>query len=389
MTTLLILALVILGAWAFFFIPVSDLPPIEYPQITITAGYPGADAETVLNQLTIPLEKELVHVKGTKEIASVSTRGHVKIALSFDLEKNMDLTIRDVQAALNRSEKQIPKDIDPRPTFKMQGEGRESVMYLLLTSNRDKDNSGNKNLQEYAETYILPRLHRLSGVANVKIYGNKPSIFLKLNPEWMTARQIGFNQVLDAVKEYTAQRPLGSLEKEGQSVSIELSPQKDPFRDLENLKVGKAQVRLKEIGALSDQPDHQQEFYYISQGQKSVALILGIQKGSEANVIALSDSLQKMIETVNRELPPGLHLDLWFNKALWIEESIADVEWSLAIAFCLVVLVIYLSLGRILEAILIACALPLSLLGTFALMHAFHFSLNLLSLIAVTLAVGF
>lgn len=385
MTTFVMIALVILGVLSFLKLPVSDLPPVEYPSMTITAGYPGANAETVLNKVTIPLEKELVFVKGVEEIASTSAQGRAMVTLTFDLSQNMDLAVRDVQSALSKADKQLPKDVDPRPTFQMQDDKRDPVMYLLLTSETLKE----ENLAAYAETYVLPRLNRLPGVANVKMYGMSKSIFLKLNPELMASKGIGFDQVLDGVKKFTSQVPLGAIERGQRSLSIEIPGKWVQMKDLENLQIGNSKVRLKEIGEVSNRPEHVPEFYFMEKGNKAAALILGIKKVSDANTVALSNAVQKMVDTLSLELPPSLSLNLWFNKALWIKHSITDLEWSLFIAFVLVILVMYLSLGRILEALILTASLPLSLLGTFALMYFFHFSLNLLSLLAITLSVGF
>lgn len=385
MTTFVCLALVILGTLAFFQLPVSDLPPVEYPQMTITTGYPGANSETVLNQVTIPLEKELVFVKGVEEITSSSSQGRSLINLSFSLSQNMDLAVRDVLSAISRGDKFLPKDVDPRPTFKLQEDRKDAVMYVLLTSDKLKE----EDLNAYAENYVLPRMNRLPGVASIKAYSHGKSVWLKMNPELMAARQIGFDQVMDAVSKLTSQGPLGSIEKGSHSLSIELAGKRVQNRDLENLLIGTSGVRFKDIGEVSNTPEHLPEFHFMTPDSKSSALILGIQKASDANTVALSKSVQAVVDQLSNELPSSLQINLWFNKAVWIEHSIVDLEWSLVIAFFLVILVMYLSLGRFLEALILAASLPLSLLGTFAIMHAFHFSLNILSLLAITLSVGF
>lgn len=385
MTTFVMIGLVILGVLSFFKLPVSDLPPVEYPTMTISTGYPGANAETVLNQVTIPLEKELIFVKGVEEITSTSSQGSSMISLTFDLSQNMDLAVRDVQSALSRSDKNLPKDVEPRPTFKLQQDRKDPVMYLLLTSETVKE----ENLLSYAENYVLPRLNRLPGVASVKAYGVGKAIYLKLNPELMAARQIGFDQVMDAVKKFTSQGPLGAIERGKRSLTIEIPGKWLQLKDIEELPIGNSKVRFKDIGEVSNRPEHEPEFYFMDNGTKSAALILGVQKVSDANTVALSNAVQGVVDTLKTELPSSLQLNLWFNKALWVKHSIDDLEWSLFIAFVLVILVMYLSLGRWLEALILTASLPLSLLGTFALMHFFGFSLNLLSLLAITLSVGF
>lgn len=385
MTTFLILSIIISGLLAYSKLPVSDLPTIERPHIHVTAGYTGASPETILNLVTIPLEKELIQVKGLQEISSRSSQGHMSISLSFGLDKNMDQAIRDVQSALNRADGALPKEVDPRPAYELQENGQEPIMYILVTS----DHSDMKELQSYADAYILPRLNRIPGVANVLMFGSGNSIWLKLNPELMAARQVGFDQVADTIQQYTSQVPLGTIQTTNKSLPIEMTGIVKHTRELENLKIGNTPVRLKDIGEITDQSEEMQEFNFIQGGKTTHALILAVVKINDGNTVAVSQGVEKTLEVLKKELPSSIHLNLWFNKAIWIEESILDVEWSLLIAFALVIVVIYLSLGRVLEALIISIALPLSLIGTFSIMYLLGYSLDLLSLLALTLSVGF
>ena len=385
MTTFLMLTIILAGWIAFLKLPVTDLPTIEHPHIHVSAGYLGASPEAVLNQVTIPLEKELTHVKGVEEISSTSSSGHSSISLTFDMNKEMNEAIRDVQAALNRAEPKLPKDLDSRPTYTLQEGSQESVMYLLLTSDFVSDGE----LRNYADAYIIPRLSRLEGVAQVMIWGSEKSTWIRLNPELMAARQIGFNQVIDAVKQHTMDMPLGSIQTNSKRLSIEWPGRIKQGKDLENLKIGKSTVRIKDIGEISDKSDDDYEFHFVTPDNTSRALILGIQKVTDGNTVAISKEVQQVLAILKKELPSTIQINLWFNKAIWIKESLLDVQWSLLFAFALVVLVIYLSLGRISESLITSAALPLSLLGTFAAMYLLDFSLDLLSLLALTLSVGF
>lgn len=385
MTTFLILALIISGLMAYSKLPVSDLPTIERPHIQVTAGYTGASPETMLNLVTVPLEKELIQVKGLQEIASKSSQGYTSISLSFDLEKNMDQAIRDVQSALNRAEGRLPREVDPKPAYHLQEDSQEPIMYILLTS----ENASAKDLQNYADAYILPRLNRIPGVANVMLFGTKNSIYLRLNPQLMAARQIGFDQVAETIRQYTKQVPLGAIQTTNKILPLEMSGTVKHLKELENLRIGQSSVRLKDIGEISDKSDDVQEFHFIQGDKTTPALILGVQKINDGNTVAVSKGVQDELTQLKKELPPSVHLNLWFNKAVWINESITDVEWSLFIAFALVIVVIFFSLGRVIEALIISVALPLSLIGTFSIMYLLGYSLDLLSLLALTLSVGF
>lgn len=385
MTTLVMLAILCAGILAFLKLPVSDLPPIDSPVITVTAGYSGANAETVLYQVTVPIEKELVHVKGVKEMNSTSSMGFSTTILTFDLKQNMEQAVREVQAAISRADSYLPKEIDQRPSYHLQKGGRDPIMYLLLTS----DNNHIGELRNYTDSYILPRLNRIPGIANVQIFGSRKSQWVRLNPEMMAARNIGFDQVIEAIRQQTSQAPLGSIQTHSKSLAIELNSTVQQGKDLENIKIGTSGIRLKEIGEVSPQSSQEQEFHFVTKDKTSSVLILAIQKIHDGNTVAISESVHQVLKTLKEELPSFFHIELWFDKAVWINASIADVEWSLFFAFGLVIAVVYISLKRLLESLILSAALPMSLIGTFALMYLLDFNLDLLSLLALTLSVGF
>lgn len=385
MTTFVMLAIVVAGCIAFYSLPVSDLPTIEYPHIQVHTGYSGASSEAVLNQVTIPLEKELTHVKGVQEMSSTSSPGSSYISLTFDLSKDMHEATREVQAALNRAESHLPKELDSRPSYEFQQNSQEPIMWILLTS----DHSSVEEMRSYADAYIIPRLARLEGVAQVRVLGSEKSIKLSLNPELMAARQIGFNQVIDTVRQQTAQMPLGSIQTTSRKLSIEWPGTIKDAKDLENLKIGRSDIRIKDIAEISEKSDKDREFHFVTPNKTSHALIFGIQKIRDGNTVALSKAVRAVLTSIEKELPSSIQLNLWFDKAVWIKESLLDMQWSLLFAFILVVLVIYFSLGRLSEALITSAALPLSLIGTFIFMYLANFSLDLLSLLALTLSVGF
>ncbi|MBA3957893.1 MAG: efflux RND transporter permease subunit [Parachlamydiaceae bacterium] len=385
MTTFVMLAIILAGWAAYLKLPVNDLPTIERPNIQVTAGYTGASPETVLNQITIPLEKELAQVKGVQEITSRSHLGSSSISMTFDLAKDMNEAIRDVQAAINRSEVHLPSDLDQRPAYQLQEDSQDPMMYLILTS----DQANIAELRTYADAYILPRLNRVEGVANVKIFGAENSIWLKLNPELMAARHVGFNQVMETIKQYTAQIPLGSIQTNNKRLTLELAGNIQQSKELLNLHITGTEVRIKDIGEVSDKSDHDEEFFFMTRDKTATALIFGVQKINNGNTVAISGAVREVLDILRKELPPSIKLTLWFDKATWIAESIFDVELSLIFAFILVVFVIYFSLGRISEALITSSALPMSLIGTLIIIYLSGFSLNLLSLLALTLSVGF
>lgn len=384
MTTLVFLTLTLSGLLAFFALPINDVPSVEKPVISISTPYPGASSLTVLNQVTHPLEKELLQVKGLHEIDSYSFAGLSDISLSFELSANMDEALRAVQSAINRVEPSLPHEIE-RPSYQMQEMGNESILYILLSSKEVEK----KELEAYAESFIIPTLSHIEGVAKVKPFGSTAALWLRLNPELMAARQIGFNQVIDTLKAHLTEKPLGSIRSGNKTLMLELSGIEENEKTLSNLLIGDTSIRIKDIGEISTRSDEEKQVYFVNQTETTPTLLFGIQKVRGGNTVGISKSVEKALGELKKNLPPSFRLNLWFNKAIWIEGAIHEVEWSLLLSSVLVVLVIYLSLGRLTEALIPSIALPLSLLGTFSIMFVSGFSLDLLSLLALTLSVGF
>lgn len=385
MTTFIMLAIVIAGLLAFRKLPVNDLPNLEQPRIGVIASYAGASPETMVNMVTKPLEKELSNVRGVKEISSTSSRGYTSINLEFDLSKNLDEAARDVQTALNRAADKLPHDLDQKPTYFKQEANNEHIMYLLLTSPTDSISS----LRDYSELYIEPRFSRIEGIANVEVFGASYSIKIRLNPDLMAARKIGINQVIQAIKEKNTDIPLGAIETGTKKLSIELNGSLQDAHEFEELIIAEGPIRLKDIGSVTDRGEDNAEFHYGNKSENKLTLILGIKKASGANTVGISKAVRAALPEITKDLPASMHFELWFDKAVWIKQSITDVEWSLAFAFVLVVIVIFLSLGRLSEALIPSIALPISLIGTFIAMYLLDFSIDILSLLALTLSVGF
>ncbi len=385
MTTLVMLTILITGVIAFFHLPVSDLPSIQKPMIKVTAGYIGASSEVVLNLVTVPLERELTHIKGIQAVTSESHPGFSNISLTFDLSTDMNQAERDVQSALGRVQPLLPIELDPRPTYQRTEGSQEPIMYLLLTS----DSTDVGTMRDYADKHIIPQLGRVPGVSQVMPFGKPTSIWIRLNPELMAARHVSFNQVMETIRQHTQEMPLGTIQTGSKLLAIELTGALNEAIDLENLEISGANfVSIKDIAEVSEKSDDPQ-LHLANAKQITQALSIAVQKSNEGNTVAISQAVQKLLPEIQKDLPPYLTLQLWFDKAVWIQDSLHEVEWSLLAAFVLVVLVIYLSLGRWSEALIPTLALPLSLIGTFGAMYLLNYSLDLLSLLALTLCVGF
>lgn len=385
MTTFLMLAMIVAGWITLLKLPIRDIPSIQAPHIQVITGYTGANPDTVLSQVTIPLEKELATVRGVQEISSSSSDGYSSISLSFDLNKNMDVAIREVERAIRNVDPFLPKEVDLRPFYHLSESNQGPIMYLLLRA----DHAPIGELRQFADRYIVPLLSRIEGVATVKAFGAGTAIKVKLNPELMAARQIGFNQLVETIQQHLAEKALGTIQTNNRTLSIELAETNLQPHDLENLPIGKSSIRIRDVGTVSEGPSVEEEFHFITSEKSQKALILAIRKTHDGNTVAIAREIQSAVEKMQQTMPPSYQLNVWFDKAVWIQGSIYDVEWSLVIAILLVILVVYISFKRLSYALITAFALPLSLLGTFIVMYLLGFSLDLLSLLALTLSVGF
>ncbi len=385
MTTLLMLAIILAGFIAFRKLPVSDLPNIEKPMISVSARYPGAMPDTMVNLVTMPLEKELMAVKGLKEITSTSRKEEMDINLEFDFDKDLEEAAREVQSALSRAETKLPRDMEQRPTFHKQEASHEPIMFLVLTSST----ANVAELREYADVYVSSRLSRIEGVSGIDTYGAPYALTIRINPELLAAKRLSFDQVIQAIQQQNSELPLGAIKTGTRQLSIELPSKLQSAKDFADSVIAPGPIRLKDIGSVKEGTSDEQEFHYATKHGNELALILGVKKISGSNTVAVSEAIWKLFSEIKKDLPPSMHLDIWFDKAVWIQDSIFDVEISLFLAFGLVILVIFFSLGRISEALIPSVALPMSLIGTFIFMYAMDFNLDILSLLALTLAVGF
>lgn len=384
MTTLVMLGLLIAGIISYFELAVSDLPNVERPTISVYTDYKGANPEIVLNEITLPLEKELIHVKGLQEISSRSSQGHSSIFLDFNLSKDMKDAIQEVQTAINRAKHKLPQSIDP-PIYEIEEKSHELIFWMLLTS----DSASLSTLRDYAQSFLTPRLSRIEGVSNVLVLGEENALTLQLNPELMTAYSTGFNEIIEAIKEKTKQLPLGSIKTGNRHLGIEWQSSLKTSQDLMKLKVGRLHTPIEEMSELKEGSGTEKIFRLITPHSKTEALVIGIEKAHSGNTVALAKEVRKALSEIKGELPQSIHLTTWFDKSTWIQEALHEVEWSLLFAVFLVFLVIYMSLGKVQEALIASASLPLSLAGTFIFLYFAGFSLDLLSLLAITLAVGF
>ncbi len=384
MTSFVMLAIVLLGIMAYLKLPVSDLPIVSDPKIDVYVSYPGASPEVVLDEVTIPLEKELAEVKGVKEMTSTSSQGHAGITLQFDLNKNMKEAVQDLVAALNKAEGMLP-DNASKPMYIRRENDKDPIMLVLLTSKTVSPGA----LRSIADKFLVPRLNRIEGIAQVKTFGPEKAIWLKVNPEQLASRNIGFNQIVETIESHTSQSALGTIQTSSKMLSLEIEGSRELAKKLEDLYIVNSNVKIKDVATIAEESAEDKEFHFVTQKEVLPTVALCVIKTNDANTVSISHEAQELVAALQKEVPPEVTIRVWFNKAEWIEHSILDVKYSLAIAFLLVSLVIYMSLGRFTDALIPSVALPLSLIGTFSVMYLLDYSIDLLSLLALTLSVGF
>ncbi len=389
MTTLVMVTILFFGFLAYEKLPVSDLPNVDYPTIQVTVAYPGANPETMANNVAVPLEREFMTIQGLETIVSQSLTGHMFIVLQFDLEKNLDAAAVDVQSAISRAQPNLPANLPYNPTYQKLNPSQTPIIYYALTS----PSMDLAKLYDYANTFIAKRLTMVNGVAQVIAYGSPYAARVQVDPQKLAAKEIGIDEVVNAVQQGNVNLPLGSLFGPKGEFTIDVDGQLKDAAGYNSL-VLKADngslVRVQDIGrALNSQQDDKYTLKFYQKENIERSVFLGIQTQPGANSVRVTEAIDALLPELKKELPPSISYTTVFKKAEIIKESVNDVKLTLFIAFILVVAIIYLSLGKAMNTIIPALAIPLSIFGTFTIMFLLDFSIDILSLLAITLSIGF
>ncbi len=385
-TTLLTIGLALAGAAAFRLLPVSPLPQVDFPTISVQASLPGASPETMAATVATPLERSLGRIAGVTEMTSNSSLGSTRVTLQFELNRDIDGAARDVQAALNAARSLLPTGLPSNPTYRKVNPADAPIMILALTS----DTMTQGQMYDAGSTIIAQKLSQLQGVGQVQVGGSSlPAVRVELNPQTLNKYGIGFEDVRAVLAATNANRPKGSLEEGDRHWQIYANDQAKKAEDYLPLIVayrnGSA-VKLTDLGEVVDSVQDLRNAGS-SNGKPSVLIIISRQPN--ANIIETVDSITAMLPQLRASIPSAIKLDVVMERTRTIRASLRDVERTLVIAVCLVVLVVFFFL-RNWRATLIPCvAVPVSLIATFGAMYLFGFSLNNLSLMALTIATGF
>ena len=392
MTTLCMVTVLFIGIASYFRLPVSDLPVVDYPVITVTAVYPGASPDTMASTVASPLENECMQIQGLQSIISNNVDGQTTITLTFNLNRSVDLAAPDVQAAISRATANLPGDLPQPPSYQKTNPSEAPIIYIALSS--DTLTAG--ALYDFGNRTIGKRMSMLDGVSQVLIYGAKSAVRVQVDPDKLAAFKIGLNEVSTALNTGTVTIPGGCLNGPDRTFSIQ--PQGQLFKAAEYDElivkyVDGAPVRIKDIGGSVDslQNDNINVMYSPEPGEpmESGIVVVAISRSAGANTVALSANVRQTLVDIGDEIPGSVKVDVLYDKAETIVEAIDDVKTTIVIALILVILVIFIFLGRINDTIIPGMVLPLTICATFAVMLARNFSLDNLSLMALTLSVGF
>ncbi|MDZ8225921.1 efflux RND transporter permease subunit [Nostoc sp. ChiVER01] len=414
MTTLVMVGILIFGLISYQQLPVSDLPNVDYPTLQVTANLPGASPETMASSVATPLEQQFSSIAGVSSMNSTSSLGSAQITLQFDLNRDIDGAAQDVQSAISKAAKQLPTNMPNPPSYRKVNPADQPVLYISLNSSILPLSTVDK----YAETLLAQRLSMVDGVAQVQVYGSqKYAVRIQVDPESLSVKGIGIDEVADAIANGNVNLPTGTLYGQQQNSTIQANGQLNDAASYRSLNVAYqngAPVQLGELGQVLDSVENDKiaSWYFPVKkeskgageqgsrgaGEKSQskiqnsgvrAIVLAIQRQPGTNTVQVVDAIKKILPTFRTQIPAAVNMDILYDRSQSIRESVDDVQFTLLLTIALVVLVIFLFLRNISATVIPSLAVPLSIVATFGVMVLLGFSLDNLSLMALTLSVGF
>jgi hydrophobic/amphiphilic exporter-1 (mainly G- bacteria), HAE1 family len=389
MTTLVMLAILLVGIGAYFELPVSNMPNVEYPSINVTVVFPGANPETMANNVATPLEKEFLTIDGLVAATSNNTLGNTSIILQFNINKNLDAASTDVQAAIARALPNLPPQLPSAPTYRKVNPSLTPIIILALTSETDPLYT----LYDYANVFIGQQLSLIEGVAEIVTYGSPYAVRVQVDPGKLAATGITLLDVSNSLVNGNPYLATGFFDNPINSPTILVKGQllhADAYNPLIVSYVNNAPVRIQDLGkAIDSLQNFRFSLFYVDKNIKVPAVVLAILPQPGSNAVKISKDMHKLLPSILEQLPSSMNLRIVNDKTDAVEESIKDVQVTLLIAFVLVVMIIFIYLGKVKDTIIPALVLPMSVIGTFAIMYVLHFNIDNLSLLALILAIGF
>ncbi|MEJ2367911.1 MAG: efflux RND transporter permease subunit [Acidobacteriota bacterium] len=390
MTTLVMIAVLLFGITGYRLLPVSDLPNVDFPTIEVTASLPGASPETMASAVATPLEKQFSTIAGVDSMTSTSRLGTTQVVLQFNLSRNLDAAAQDVQAAISVAQRDLPNDMPSPPSFRKVNPAAHAILYLALTSATLPLSS----LDEYGETVMAQRISMVSGVAQVSVYGSqKYAVRIQVNPKSLANKGIGLDQVAQAVQEGNVNLPTGILYGQHVAYTVQATGQLEDaaaYRPLIVAYRNGSPVRLKDLGLVLDSVENDKTAaWYVDAKHDERSVILAIQRQPGTNTVQVARDVLNLVGTLKKQIPASVSLHVLHDRSDSIRNSVRDVKFTLLLTLFLVILIIFLFLRNLSATVIPSLALPMSIIGTFAVMYYLGYSLDNLSLMALTLSVGF
>ena len=386
MTVLVCLSIVLFGVVAFRALPVAALPSVDYPTITVAAALPGASPETMASTVATPLERQFSTIAGIQQMSSVNSLGTTQITVQFDLSRTIDAAAQDIQAAISAAGGLLPTTMPRPPTYQKANPADRAILYLSLSS----DTLPAYKVSEFADLLLAQRISMVGGVSQVQVLGDqKYAVRVQVDPDQLAAHNIGIDEVQKAISSSNTNLPTGHLDGDKQAFTIESSGGLDRAAQYRPIIVAwrnGVPVRLEQLGNVVDSVEND-KIIALMNGKPCV--MLGINRQPGTNTVDVVDAVQQLLPEFRHEIPPSVHLEVAFDASQSIRNSIRDVEFTLLLTVCVVVMVIFLFLRNVSATLIPGAAVPFSIIGTFAVMYLLGYSLNNLSLMALTLSVGF
>ena len=386
LTTLMTASLIVFGAFAYRLLPVAALPAVDFPTIQITATLPGASPETMAASVASPIERQLSTIAGISSMNSSSSLGQSQITVQFDLGRNIDGASLDVQTALATAARRLPVEMTTPPFFRKVNPGDFPVLYVSMRS----DTMPLSAIDDYAETVLAPQISQLPGIAQVLVYGaQKFAVRVQVDPVAAAARNIALDDIRNVVAKANSSAPVGALQGKDQAVTLLATgamPHAADYRDVVVAYRNGAPIKLNQIGRVIDSVENDKIATWFNDSR---AIVLAIQRQPDANTVEVVNMVRAKLPAMRAQVPPAIQMTPLFDRSISIRAAVANVQETLAIAITLVILVIFLFLRKVSATIIPALAVPVSLIGTCAAMYAFGYSINNMTLLALTLSVGF
>ena len=388
MTTLVMAAILLFGVVAYRALPVSDLPNVDFPTIQVSASQPGASPETMASAVALPLEKQFSTIAGVDSMTSASSLGATSITLQFSLDRNIDAAAQDVQAMIAKAARDLPQDMPAPPSYQKVNPADQPVLYVALNSST----LPLSQVDEYAETMLAQRISMISGVAQVQVFGSqKYAVRAQLDPRALATRGVGVDEVVSAIQRGNVNLPTGTLYGPHQAVTVQATGQLTDaaaYRPLIVAYRNGSPIRLSELGRVIDSVENDKIASWFNDNR---SITLAIQKQPGTNTIEVVDAINQVLKAIKEQhqIPASVNLDVVYDRSVSIRDSVNDVKFTLMLTIGLVILVIFLFLRNVSATIIPSMALPMSIVGTFAVMYLLGYTVDNLSLMALTLSVGF